>query len=159
MRCDCTSYLLADHKVTKWVKRWFYLLRIWIMCLRRHHIGRVDKSLVQHQNFFGKLLYAKSLNVCRVRYGFGFHPSAIDKCYFWPKHRLRLEHHTTQWLNTIIEQKSVFLKLDWAVCRPPSLTFWENSERLTSVYFYFYSLLPNLNGFGQNSAMFSLRVE
>ena len=31
------------------------------------------------------------------------HPSAINKYYSWPKHRLRLEHHSSQWLNTITE--------------------------------------------------------
>ena len=61
------------------------------------------------------VMFRKLPNVCHARSPF----SHINKCYFWPKHRLRLEHHSTQWLNTIIEQKSVFLILNLAVFRPP----------------------------------------
>ena len=89
------------------------------------------------------VMFRKLLNVCHARSPF----SHINKCYFWPKHRLRLEHHSTQWLNTITEQKSVFLILDLAVFVPPSLTFWDSSDRLVWVDFFIYSLLPKSKWF------------
>ena len=82
------------------------------------------------------VMIRKLPNVCHARSPF----SHINKCYFWPKHRLRLELHSTQWLNTIIEQKFVFLKLDWAVFRPPFPHFLSG--------FFFTPCYPNLNGFG-----------
>lgn len=84
IRSDCTSYLFADHKVTK-----RDLMRIWSLNVLTLHLGRVGKSFTQHHSFFRKLLlYLRKKDVIdldefvrQIAFIHGYLSKTVNECY------------------------------------------------------------------------------